>query len=220
MKNHHSLRKGFTLVELLVVIALILVLAGVLVPVGQGVLSRSHTINCSKNLRQIGMAAMMYAGDNQMTLPSTSHQGRGKSWTLTLQPYSSEKLTSKCADDGNKQRMHTYVLNDLLTKNPAGAEHLNFSILAKIARPEATFLFAEAATSHTQVHFHFVPYYGGKVPQAVFEYQVAVGAHGEKANYLFVDGHVETLSRRETKARLAADGTRFVDPSAGGTTSN
>jgi prepilin-type N-terminal cleavage/methylation domain-containing protein/prepilin-type processing-associated H-X9-DG protein len=220
LKNHHSFRKGFTLVELLVVIAIILVMAGVLVPVGQGMIGRSHTINCGKNLRQIGLATLMYAGDNQMKLPSTSHQRGGNSWTLTLQPYASSTLTSKCAEDANKLRMHTYVLNDFLTKNPAGADHLDYSILAKIARPETTFMFAEAAPSHTSDHFHFTPYFGGKVPSAVFDYQVAVGTHVEKANYLFADGHVETLSRQEIKVRLEANGTRFVDPSDGGQIGN
>jgi prepilin-type processing-associated H-X9-DG protein/prepilin-type N-terminal cleavage/methylation domain-containing protein len=215
LKKRHLPNKGFTLVEVLVVIGIIAVLAAVIAPLGQALVARSRTISCGKNLRQIGMASMMYAGDNNMTLPSTSHQRGGKSWTLTLQPYASETLTSKCADDGNKQRAHSYVLNDFLTKNPAGADHLDFSILAKIARPEATFMFAEAATSHTSDHFHFTPYHGGRIPLEVFEYQVAVGVHGGKANYLFADGHVETLSRLETQARLAADGTRFADPSAG-----
>lgn len=207
-------RKGFTLVELLVVILIILVLAGILAPVGRGMIARSRTINCSQNLRQIGIASMMYAGDNNMTLPSTSHQRGGRSWTLTLQPYTATTLTFKCREDADAKRVYTYVINDFLTPSPAGAPFLNYSILAKIARPETTFLFAEAAASYQNSdHFHFTDYYGGTIPSEVFEYQVAVDSHGGKANYLFADGHVETLSRQEVRARLASVGSRFVDPS-------
>lgn len=219
MKKRLYSSRGFTLVELLVVITIILVLAGVITPVGKGMMARSRTINCSTNLRQIGTATMLYAAENNMTLPGTAHQRGGGSWTVTLQailqPYSDETLTFKCADDANKDRDRTYVLNDFLTKEPAGADHLNYSILARISRPESTFMFAEAAVSHTGDHFHFAPYYGGKIPPAVFEHQVATAAHGEKANYLFADGHVETLSRKETQSRLAQGNSRFVDPSGG-----
>lgn len=211
--------RGFTLVEILVVITIILVLAGVITPVGKGMMARSRSINCSTNLRQIGTATMMYASENNMTLPQTSHERGGKSWTLTLhailQPYSDEELTFKCTEDANRSRDRTYVLNDFLTKEPSGADHLNFSIMARISRPESTFMFAEAAASQTGDHFHFAPYYGGKIPPAVFESQVATAAHGEKANYLFADGHVETLTRKETQSRLAQGGSRFVDPSGG-----
>jgi general secretion pathway protein G len=208
-------RKGFTLVELLVVILILLVLAGLLAPLGKGMISRGRTVNCSKNLRQIGIAAMMYAGDNGMTLPATSHQRGGRSWTLTLQPYTAGTLVFKCHEDADENRAYTYVINDFLTPNPAGAPDLNYSILAKISRPEATFMFAEAAASYQNSdHFHFSDYRGGKVPPEVFEYQVAVEPHGGKANYLFADGHVETLSREETRSRLAVGGSTFVDPSA------
>ncbi|MEO5712269.1 MAG: prepilin-type N-terminal cleavage/methylation domain-containing protein [Luteolibacter sp.] len=213
MKFHTAVRRGFTLVELLVVIAIVITLAAVLGNVGTRMLAGGRTVNCSRNLRQIGMATVMYASDNNMTLPSTSHQRGGRSWTLTLQPYANEKLTSKCAEDANKQRAYTYVINDFLTPHPAGADDNDYSFLSKIARPESTFLFAEAAASHTGDNFHLAPYYGGKIPPTVFEYQVAVGVHGGKANYLFTDGHVETLSWKEIRARLAADGTRFADPS-------
>ncbi len=209
-----SKRKGFTLVELLVTITIILVLAGVLVPLGKGMIARSRTLNCSRNLSQIGMAAMMYAGDNRMTLPSTSHQRGGKSWTLTLQPYTSGTLVFKCHEDPDEDRAYTYVINDFLTPNPAGAPDLNYSILSKIDRPSATFMFAEASSTYKNTdHFHFSDYRGGRIPPAVFESQVAVGVHDEKANYLFADGHVETLSRREVSSRLAAGGSCFVDPS-------
>ncbi len=213
MKLHHTRRRGFTLVELLVVIAIIITLAAVLAGVGPRLLAGSRTVNCARNLRQIGMATTMYAGDHNLKLPSTSHQGGGKSWTLTLRPYANEALTAKCAMDPNKKRERTYVINDFLTPHPDGADHLDYSVLAKIDRPEATFLFAEAATSHSSDHFHFSPYHGGEIPPAVFEYQISTGVHGGKANYLFADGHVETLTKRETRTRLATAGTRFVDPS-------
>ncbi len=211
--NHHVHRRGFSLVELLVTILIIVALAAIALPVSRSLMARSQTLNCAGNLRQIGMATMMYAGDNQMTLPSTSHQRGGKSWTLTLQPYASGTITFKCANDRNKRRVYTYVINDFLTAFPAGADHLNFSILARIERPDATFMFAEAAVSHSGDHFHFAPYFGGPVPPEAFEHQVEMDMHGNEANYLFADGHVETLTRKEVLNRLAAAGSRFVDPS-------
>ena len=205
------------MVELLVVIVIIAALVGVGMPLGKSLLIRSHAVHCSQNLRQIGLAAMMYAGDNHLTLPVTTHQRvkGGKSWTLSLQPYAAGTITFKCHQDHNFARSYTYAINDFLTPNPSGAPDLNFSILAKIDRPQATLLFAEAAPSYGSAdHFHFTEYAGGQIPPAVFESQVAVKMHGEKANYLFADGHVETLSWSETKARLATGGSRFVDPSA------
>jgi prepilin-type N-terminal cleavage/methylation domain-containing protein/prepilin-type processing-associated H-X9-DG protein len=214
LKKQHQSNKGFTLVELLVVIGIAAVLAAVVAPLGKGLVTRSRTIHCNHNLRQIGMAAMMYAGDNQMTLPQSTHQKVSNSWRVTLQPYASGTITFKCREDPDKTRGNTYVLNDYLTKAPAGAPpDLNYSILARIERPEATLMFAEASTSYLGAdHFHFAQYYGQKMPPAVFERQVGVRFHGEKANYLFADGHAETLSWAEVKVLLRTTGTRFLNP--------
>ncbi|MGL4400628.1 MAG: prepilin-type N-terminal cleavage/methylation domain-containing protein [Luteolibacter sp.] len=214
MKNRHSPNNGFTLLELLVVIGIIAALAAVIAPLGKGLINRSRTIHCNQNLRQIGMAAMLYAGDNQMTLPQSSHQKMSNSWRVTLQPYASGALAFKCKEDPNKTRGNTYVLNDYLTKAPAGAPpDLNYSILARIDRPHVTLMFAEASASYLSAdHFHFAQYYGQRVSPAVFESQVGVRFHGDKANYLFADGHAETLSWNEVKALLRAPGTRFLNP--------
>ncbi|NQX01528.1 prepilin-type N-terminal cleavage/methylation domain-containing protein [bacterium] len=214
MKNHPKSPKGFTLVELLVVIGIIAVLAAVIAPVCQSLSARSRAVNCSRNLRQIGLATMLYAGDNQMTLPQSTHQKVSNSWRVTLQPYASGTITFRCKDDPHKTRGNTYVLNDYLTKTPSGAPpDLNYSILAKIDRPEATLMFAEASASYLNAdHFHFADYYGQKLPPAAFESQVGVRSHADKANYLFADGHVETLPWTEVKLRLRTPGTRFLNP--------
>ncbi|MHC4887466.1 MAG: type II secretion system protein [Planctomycetota bacterium] len=54
-------RKGFTLVELLVVIAIIAILAGLLMPVLHGVMEKSYRIDCTNNLRNIGLSLRVYA---------------------------------------------------------------------------------------------------------------------------------------------------------------
>jgi prepilin-type N-terminal cleavage/methylation domain-containing protein len=60
---------GFTLVELLCVIAIIALLAGLLLPASETVMLRAKNIQCLSNLRQIGMAANAAANDNNNYYP-------------------------------------------------------------------------------------------------------------------------------------------------------
>jgi len=64
MSHTHSPGKnGFTLVELLVVIAIIAILAAILFPVFAQAREKARQTSCTSNLKQIGMAALMYAQD-------------------------------------------------------------------------------------------------------------------------------------------------------------
>jgi prepilin-type N-terminal cleavage/methylation domain-containing protein/prepilin-type processing-associated H-X9-DG protein len=62
-------REGFTLVELLVVVAIIAVLAALLAPIFQNSIAASRRAACISNLRQIGVGIAAYAADNDGVIP-------------------------------------------------------------------------------------------------------------------------------------------------------
>jgi prepilin-type N-terminal cleavage/methylation domain-containing protein/prepilin-type processing-associated H-X9-DG protein len=206
-----SRHSAFTLVELLVVMVIIAVLTALVVPVIASVQAQARATKCLNQLRQIGLAARLYANENEQVLPFTQHQKA--SWVKTLQPYASGTITFRCPADAHRTRLYSYALNDFLTPDPAGARGMNYSKITRIPAPAETLLFAEATEKYVNAdHFHFAEYKEVTVPPEVFSEQVAVQRHGGKSTYLFTDAHVEALSWETVQDLLQKPAGRFINP--------
>ncbi len=97
-----SRRPGFTLIEVLIVIAIVSVLATILFPALVAARRTAHRVSCLNNLRQLHVAFTLYADDHDGACPSDGNTflWMGRNWRPLLEPYLQNRKAFWCPLDG------------------------------------------------------------------------------------------------------------------------
>jgi prepilin-type N-terminal cleavage/methylation domain-containing protein/prepilin-type processing-associated H-X9-DG protein len=104
-------RRAFTLIELLVVIAIIAILAGLLFPVMAGARKKAHQTTCTSNLRQIGVAIMMYRDDWEHYVPAVQGTRQRMRMWMEVDPGKQGMIDPYLRGDGVRQCPSRRVAN-------------------------------------------------------------------------------------------------------------
>jgi prepilin-type N-terminal cleavage/methylation domain-containing protein/prepilin-type processing-associated H-X9-DG protein len=107
------LHRAFTLIELLVVIAIIALLAGILFPVFAQAREKAWQTTCMSNLRQVGLAILLYREDYERYVPVTAGElrwmGAQPDETGLLEPYIRNREIRRCPS--RRTAVARYTLN-------------------------------------------------------------------------------------------------------------
>ena len=225
--------------ELLVVIATIGVLVAILLPALNQVREAALRTTCASNMRQMGLAMIMYSDCHYGRLPGTSHtvdEGEGEqAWIGKLSPYLEDvDLIRICPTDPHglervTERQTSYVLNAYVT------DEIEDGVTDRDRMSNSQTMLSFELADHAgpsiyNDHVHSFNWF--KPANILFDNvydaitsEITTDRHKGGANYLYADGRVEliadetirTWSKKDTHAPPGPPRTifNFVLPSPG-----
>ncbi len=189
----HS-RAGFTLVELLTVIAIVGLLVAITIPIVGLVRGNASATKCKSNLRQLSTAYLLYAQDRKGNVLTDSP------WTNLLDPYLARAVTTdklydfyRCPVAAERPEAEYYQPD--YSANIHGAVYASYAHggpkaptkLNGISNPGRVFVFTDWLPRWRFAQVFDIPTANGARKDEVFR-------HNGKVNVVFVDGHVQQLA--------------------------
>ncbi|RRJ98090.1 prepilin-type N-terminal cleavage/methylation domain-containing protein [Opitutaceae bacterium TAV4] len=198
--------RGFTLIELLTVIAIIGILAAIIIPTVGRVRQTARTAACLNNLRQFGIASVMYQSENKGRLnyqPGTSTPEKWGFWQDRFAPYIAN---SSKADIRNAQTILICPATTTRRLDRTDSDRKDYAMSSRTCLGEAPdfmgrmlnefeapsrkayIMDVDVSEKNTTLiepskFYEFVPGGDGKLALR----------HAGKINILFLDGHVKTF---------------------------
>ena len=153
---------SFTLLELLIVVAIIAILAGILMPALSAALRKAKIISCTGNQKMIGLALSMYAADSKEYFPPVGYTSTlllahywhrallmggymGKAFQAESQTYDNDKRGKNvliCPEDTNPATMGSTAAS--------ARDFLSYGLSSSIATPKES-------SDYTSNYFHYIP---------------------------------------------------------------
>jgi prepilin-type N-terminal cleavage/methylation domain-containing protein/prepilin-type processing-associated H-X9-DG protein len=200
-----SRERGFTLVELLVVIAIIALLMAILTPALNKARELGKRAVCLSNVKQLTIAWMMYADDNEGKIPASdiSYAPNGPHWVRsmkvtdpidvqekaiksgTLWPYCKNLQLYKCPT-GKRGELRTYSIINSMNSYYHGPGHWKGPLMKntlEIRRPGDRTVFTDEGV---------ISNFGWAVAHKAPEWRdLPPLRHGNGTTFSFADGHSE-----------------------------
>jgi prepilin-type N-terminal cleavage/methylation domain-containing protein/prepilin-type processing-associated H-X9-DG protein len=216
--------RAFTLIEILVTIAIIAILAAILFPVFARARENARRASCLSNIKNLGLAVMMYTQDYDERLPSVYTCG-----SATLETGKPASTSSVCPTSGTyihywEHSIYPYVKNSQAYLCPSASITwdgsstgkmafgynlgLSGKALASIPRPSEMMLMADSfydgvSTSSTySPNSYILTPYSGDRPSA----SLPDARHLDTFNMVFADGHAKSQKLANWLAMAAWNG--------------
>jgi len=220
-----KLRSAVTLIELLIVIAIIAILAGIIFPSFTRAREKARQSACLSNMRQLGTAVEMYTQDNDELLPGATDAGVGAGvtggWVYfsqfgqnentirpvfdvtkgSLYPYIESKQVFVCPDDASSSEL-SYAINSCLVQGSSALAlepHPGRGLNA-FQDPSITLLFGEesmgSGAAADSTDDGFLSLYAGNW---------VTDRHTNGSNVSLLDGHAKWYPFGLNNGRYATD---------------
>jgi prepilin-type N-terminal cleavage/methylation domain-containing protein/prepilin-type processing-associated H-X9-DG protein len=205
--------QAFTVMELLVVVAVIAVLAAILLPVLAQARERGRQIKCLNHENQITIAAILYADDNDGNMcgermgsestnvwpaPPKPNHGKAWTWSFAILPYTAGSTNGQgdlwacptrppnwnaSAEEVDDTVISSYGIAEDTFWGDYGSRGIHSCRITSISKPAQTILFGETCWSGPGISARFLDWTNNWIGYW----------HARRCNFAFWDGHGEPL---------------------------